>query len=433
MIRPSDRLLVLGTLAFIGSATAVAIGGSARDAVLVIWIALAGLVVVDLMWSMRRGLDVTGVAPDEIFTGEEGEIQLSIGPGAPSGARCRFDWPDGLEGPDESWFMPGEDGTAFARLSVLARRRGLWRLDRIWLLWGSRLGFLEFMPSAPLLLEIAAVPNLRPIRSGTIDVAVRSRLFGAKENMVKGEGSEFHQLRDFTAGMDARAIDWKRSARYRGLVAKEMRAERNHQVIIALDNGFLMREELNGLPKIDHAVNAALATAWAAAVGGDLVGLFAYDHRPRRFVPPEPGRRAFAKLRRWTAELDYSSRESNHTLAMANLLGLLKRRGLIVVFSDFVDTTGAELLVENIQALSRRHVVVFVTLKDPALERLATVPAGSLDAAAASVAASDILRDRKVVLQRLTRLGIVVVDAEPGDITPKLVSTYIDLKAREVI
>src|SRR3546814_4955369 len=109
-----------------------------------------------------------------------------------------------------------------------------------------------------------------------------------------------------------------------------MRAERNHHVVLALDNGFLMREEIDGLPKIDHAVNAALAIAWAAAVGGDLVGLLAFDSRPRHFLPPEPGRRAFVKLRSRTAALDYETRETNHTLAMTHLLGRLQRRSLVV-------------------------------------------------------------------------------------------------------
>ena len=133
------------------------------------------------------------------------------------------------------------------------------------------------------------MPNIRLVQSGQIDVTVQSTLYGVKENMLKGEGSEFHQLREYVTGMDPRTIDWKQSARHRALVAKEMRAERNHHVVLALDNGFLMREEIAGLPKIDHAINAALACAWAAGLGGDQVGLYAFDSQPRMFLPPEPG------------------------------------------------------------------------------------------------------------------------------------------------
>ncbi|MEO1460187.1 MAG: DUF58 domain-containing protein, partial [Pseudomonadota bacterium] len=231
-----------------------------------------------------------------------------------------------------------------------------------------------------------------------------------------------------------RVMSATRAARWaRSLVAKEMRAERNHHVIVALDNGYLMREAVEGLPKIDHAVNAALATAWAAGLGGDLVGLFAYDARPRLFIPPEPGRRAFAHLRARTAELAYESVETNHTLAMAALGARCPRRSLIVVFSDFVDPTTAELMVENLATLSRRHVVVFVAIRDPAVEARATAEPGDLDAMAEAVAAGAMVAERRVVLNRLARLGIRVIDTAPGQVSPRLIALYLDLKAREVI
>jgi uncharacterized protein (DUF58 family) len=271
------------------------------------------------------------------------------------------------------------------------------------------------------------------VQSGRIDVAVRSALFGVKENMLRGAGSEFHQLRDYVAGMDPRMVDWKQSARHRALVAKEMRAERNHHVVLALDNGHLMREEIAGLPKIDHAIQAALACAWAAGLGGDLVGLFAFDSQPRLWLPPEPGRAAFARLRRRTAELAYRSLETNHTLAIAHLHGRLRRRALVVVFSDFVDTTTAELLVENVAVLSRRHVIVFVALRDPGLEAIADAAPENLTDVARAVTAAEMLRERRLVMGRLARLGVLVVDALPQAVTARLISAYLDIKAREIV
>jgi uncharacterized protein (DUF58 family) len=348
--------------------------------------------------------------------------------------RARIDWPTGLEGPEEVALAPAENGDgAAAAIEVRARRRGVWPIERLWLGWSSRLGLIGFCPQLALEARIAAVPNIRPVQSGRIDVAVRASLFGVKENLLRGEGSEFHQLREYVSGMDPRTIDWKQSARHRALVAKEMRAERNHHVVLALDNGYLMREEIAGLPKIDHAINAALACAWAAGLGGDLVGLYAFDSQPRLWLPPEPGRAAFPRLRRRMADLAYRSVETNHTLAMATLHQRLQRRALVVVFSDFVDTTTAELLVENVAVLARRHVMVFVTLRDPGLEAIADAAPDNLTGVARAVAAADMLRERRLVMGRLARLGVLVVDAFPRALTARLVSTYLDIKSREVI
>jgi uncharacterized protein (DUF58 family) len=285
------------------------------------------------------------------------------------------------------------------------------------------------------ILDIAlrVVPNIRPVTSGQIDVTVRSTLYGVKDTITRGEGSEFHQLREFVTGMDHRAIDWKRSARHNSLVAKEMRAERNHQIILALDNGYLMRGEIEGLARIDHAINAALSVAWAGGLGGDLVGLYSFDAEPRHFTPPQPGRAVFPLLRSQMAEMSYNTVESNHTLALAHLNGLLSRRSLIVIFSDFADTTTAELLVENLQVLNRMHVILFVTLRDPLLESLQGGKARSLEQLAEAVVAADMLRERQMVLDRLARIGVLCLETAPGKLTPRLLSAYLDIKGRELI
>jgi uncharacterized protein (DUF58 family) len=426
-MRPSRRLLLLVAAALALSVIGLSFGAAAGRVALAGWGPLGLAFGLDLLLSLRRRVTVEAHAPAELFTGATGELRL-IAPRAPAGLRARIDWPAGLRGPEDIDFDQGE-----AAAPITAIRRGRWTIARLWLIWPSRLGLLEFVPRTKLDLTVAAIPDIRPVSSGLIDVQVRSALFGVKENFARGEGSEFHQLRDFATGMDTRDIDWKRSARHGALVAREMRAERNHHVIIALDNGRLMREELDGLPKIDHCINAALALTWAAGLGGDRVGLLAYDARPRLFVPPEPGRRAFAVFRSRAADLEYRGVEANHTLAMATLMARTPRRSLIVAFSDFADATTAELLVENVAALSRRHVVIFVAMHDPGLARVLEAAPDSLDDVARAVTAGEMLRERAAVMERLARLGVTVIDAPPRAITTKLISTWLDLKSREAI
>ncbi|MEO1331466.1 MAG: DUF58 domain-containing protein, partial [Pseudomonadota bacterium] len=146
-----------------------------------------------------------------------------------------------------------------------------------------------------------------------------------------------------------------------------------------------------------------------------------------------PGRAAFTRLRAATADLAYRSVESNHTLAMAHLHRKLRRRSLIALFSDFSDATAAELLVENIAALNKAHVVVFVTLKNLTASRIAEAPPGDLDDVARAVSAAEMLRERRLVLERLARLGVWCVEAEPAQVTGRLISTYLEIKGREAI
>ncbi|MEP1610766.1 MAG: DUF58 domain-containing protein [Roseobacter sp.] len=405
---------------------------SLQDTILFPWAVLAIVAATDLILSSRHASPLRDVAPVEVFVGDTFTLTLTDDVHR-IGQLARFDWPEGLDGPREVAFSTTLEGHREVKVNIRATRRGIWPIPYVWLFWPSRFQLFEFLPKRQLDIELRVVPNIRAVQSGTLTTTVLSSLFGTKENRAIGDGSEFHQLRDFVPGMDVKSIDWKRSARKRALVAKELRAERNHHVILAIDTGFLMREEIGGLPKIDHAVTAALALAWAAALGGDLVGHYAFDVRPQVFAKPAPGRAAFVRLRSWAAELEYVSRESNHTLALTELNARTPKRSLIVVFTDFVDTTSAELMVENIGILAKRHLIIFIAIRDPETEGILDDPPNDLSGVATLVAANQSISERRLVLERLNRLGVTVIDAKPAQVTARLVSAYLDIKERELI
>ncbi|MEM9429829.1 MAG: DUF58 domain-containing protein [Pseudomonadota bacterium] len=420
------------TLALFAASALLIAGTNIEGAALALpWAALALIAIADAATS-PGARDVTLDGPTDVFAGEAARFtaRLSASGDLPPAIDAQLEPDEGL-GPAQAFSLTGRGAEAMGAVDIPARRRGVYPLRRLWLRWPSRLGLWEIVPRLPLERQLAVVPNIRPVSSGKIDVAVRSELYGIKENSAIGEGSEYHQMRDFQQGMDTRSIDWKRSARRRELVVKEMRAERNHQIILALDNGYLMREEIDGLPKIDHAVHAALATAWAAGIGGDLAGLYSFDAVPGRYIPPRPGRAAFPALRAHTADLRYQSVASNHTLALMNLGQRLERRSLIVMFSDFADTTTAELLVENLAVLGRHHVLIFATFRDPELEARVSRPAADLDMMAETVAAAAMHRERRLLLDRLGRMGILCIETAPGQLTSRVVAAYLKIKAEE--
>jgi uncharacterized protein (DUF58 family) len=434
-MRPSRRLLVIGAVMLALSALIIATGRLPVEAALALWAVFGAILIADLILTPSGASGAATLTyAAEVFSGETAQIEVDLVSRSTLPRRIRAKLaPDPALTAPLSFVLTADGTSAQGHVSIPARRRGRFGLNALWLEWPSRLGLWDIVSRKRLDEVLCVIPNIRPALSGQIDVAVQSELFGMKENMLRGEGSEFHQLREFTTGMDVRSIDWKRSARHRDLVAKEMRAERNHQIVLALDNGYLMREEIGALPKIDHAVNAALALGWAAALGGDLVGLYAFDAQPRQFLPPQPGRAVFPLLRSQTAALEYQSVETNHTLAMANLSSLLNRRSLIVVFSDFVDTTTAELLVENMHLLNRTHVMVFVTISDPLIDPGHSGAVTTMQDMAASVSAAQMRRERRLVLDNLRRIGVICLETPPDRLTPALVSTYLMIKAQELI
>jgi uncharacterized protein (DUF58 family) len=320
-----------------------------------------------------------------------------------------------------------------ASLTFRAVRRGIAQLDTLWLRWRGPFGLAWKQHREPLDRHIAVLPDIRPARHEAVQLFRRDALQGEMAQLETGAGSEFQSLAEFRSGMDRRAIDWKHSARHAELLAKEYRTERNNNIVFAIDGGRLMCEPVEGLPKIDRAVAAALLSAFVALRLGDRVSLFGFDARPRIASGSVAGIASFALFQKLAAQLDYSSEETNYTLALTTLATRLDRRSLIVVFTEFVDPTSAELMVRTVGRLVERHLVLFMLMKDVELEGLAGAPPETTDAVARAVTAAALLRERRIVIGRLTRLGVHIVEAAPDRLGPELVNAYVGLKRRDLL
>lgn len=325
-------------------------------------------------------------------------------------------------------------GGGVVEVTLEPRRRGTATIEAVWLRWTGPLGLWRRTLRHPVGASLAVVPDIRAVREAALRL-VKSRDFivGVRRRKFIGDGSSFDRLEEYRPGLDHKAMDYKASARHRKLIVRRFEAERNHQIILALDTGRLMGEPLDGVPRIDRAINAGLLLAYLGLRAGDRVGLFAFDSAVRLFTEPTGGVGTLGVLQRRAAELAYADHETNYTLGLNHLVTRLRRRSLVVVLTDFVDPITAELMVENVVHLARRHVVVFVALRDPELDALLTArPSEMLDVHRA-VAAHDLILDRETVLERLRRSGVFCIDAAPDAVSAAMINRYLEISRRELV
>lgn len=325
------------------------------------------------------------------------------------------------------------DGAADLGFPFTPDRRGDAGLDDLWVRWAGPMGLAWKQKRFHLGVPAPVATDLQWVRDEAVRLFARDALFGAKTQLDVGEGAEFQALRDYQAGMDRRAIDWKQSARHAALLAKEFRTERNHNIIMALDCGRAACEPVGGMPRVDRFIHAALLLSYACLRSGDRAGLFAFDSRPRLSTGAVGGLNAFRILQTLAGRIDYSTHETNYTLALATLSGELQRRSLVVVFTDFTDPTAAELMLESLGRLLNRHLVLFVVLRDEELEGLAGAEPESPEDVSRAVVAGTLLRERETVIARLRRMGAHIVDAPAALVGPEVVNAYLDLKRRNLL
>ncbi|MXO91801.1 DUF58 domain-containing protein [Pontixanthobacter aquaemixtae] len=312
-------------------------------------------------------------------------------------------------------------------------RRGTAQISQMWLRWTGPLGLGARQITHDVDQEVRIWPDLSPIRSPELQNYLRDAQFGLIARRIRGEGTQFEALSEYESGMDRRRIDWKASARHTNLYARENESERNNQIVFAFDCGLSMCEPVEGLPRIDRAVTAALTASYVALKGGDRVSLFGFAQRPEVMTPFVGDTRAFYQLQSAAAGLDYHSEEPNFTLALASLTARLQRRSLIILFTDFTDPTGAEMMIESVGRLVEKHLVLFVTIEDAELSELAQAEPNTLDSLAVAVTADTLNRQRALVLQRLRQMGVDIIEAPWDQIGYRLIDSYLDIKRRGAI
>jgi uncharacterized protein (DUF58 family) len=388
---------------------------------------LIGLGVDAILARPRSQIRVQVDAPDFAYVGDAVDAAITVMGRAPARYEATLDVRDAGQA-----LLPVQSG-ASRRLRIQPRERGQLTIESLWLRWRGPFGLIEETRRFQLGHKIAVVPNTLARRGEDLALYFRDALFGSKMQRGWGEGSEFEALREYSPGLDSRYIDWKHSARHREMLVREFRAERNHPIVLAFDTGHLMREPVDEIPRLDHALGSGLLLARVALGAGDLVGLYSFDSRMRYYAPPVRGTQTFRRLQEATAQLHYSAEETNFTLGMAELQARMPRRSLIVLFTDFVDTITAELLLENIRRLVSRHLLVFVTVRDNLLAEIFDEFPADTRQVARAVLADDFRRDRGVVLEKLERLGVHCIDLPPSEVPAALLNRYLAIKQRGLL
>ena len=246
-----------------------------------------------------------------------------------------------------------------------------------------------------------------------------------------GAGAEFDQLRDYVPDDEFRRVDWAATLRLQRPIVKQYRAERNQNVVLLLDNGRVMAGTVGGVPRVEHAMDAALAITQAAARLDDRVGLLAFDRQVRSIVVPNNSRAQLGRVAEAMYLLEPELTESAYNVAFSAAAARFRRRSLYVVLTDLAEAT-----VEQAAAAGAAD-------PHPPTPRAHRRRAGSdrgrrgRAAGATSGRARPSarrrpcrrVRRRAQAAARMRGAGAMVVDAEPGALGVELVDTYLALKA----
>lgn len=249
---------------------------------------------------------------------------------------------------------------------------------------------------------------------------------------VRGQGTEFDSLREYVRGDDVRSIDWRASARSRQVVVRTWQPERDRRVVLVLDTSRTSAGRVEDVPRLDSAMDAALLLAALAARAGDRIDFLAGDRTIRTRMRSAGARDIAARLQDAMADLEPVIAEADWAALAGAVAGLGRQRALVVLLTPLESSSVEEGLLPVLPALTTHHRVVVASVRDPELDRMASVR-GTIDEVYDAAAAAQVTRRRQHTAELLGALGVDVVDAEADRLPPVLADHYLGLKARGLL
>ncbi len=254
----------------------------------------------------------------------------------------------------------------------------------------------------------------------------RAPAAGAIRKRRRGEGTDFHQLREYRQGDSLRAIDWKATARLQKPITREYREERDQQVVFLLDTGRRMLAMDGAAAHFDHALNAVLTLGFVAQRQGDAVGLMSFG-ADTRWLSPSKGRTGLDRLLTGIYDLQAGELAPDYLQAAGALLNRLGKRAFVVIITNLRDEDD-QAMRAACELLSSRHLVMCASLREHVLDAAIDAPVLQFGDALRFCATSHYLEQRKQAIRRLGMRAGQLIDITPDKLAMALVNRYLDIK-----
>jgi uncharacterized protein (DUF58 family) len=325
-------------------------------------------------------------------------------------------------------FTLDHERCATIRYQVFPTKRGNYTFRGADVFVNSPLHLWQKKWFVPCIDETKVFPNFEEIGHFAL-LATHHHLsmMGIKKLKRRGEGNEFHQLREYRQGDELQKIDWKATSRYRRLISKDYQDERDQQIIFVLDCGRRMRHTESGRSHLDQALNSILLLAYVASRQGDGVGLYSFGGT-EKWLPPRKQEDSVRELLLGMYDIESSTDAADYLRATQDLLALQNRRSLMVIITNSRAEDYDDLLKMAGQ-LRRKHLVVIADLREKVLDESLLTSITSFTDAVRYQALQHYLAKRKKLIKQLQHLGIYSLDVTAEQLPASLVNRYLEIKS----
>ena len=188
--------------------------------------------------------------------------------------------------------------------------------------------------------------------------AINTQMHGNFSSVFKGSGLEFTDLRQYQYGDDVRHIDWNSTAKGHGTFIKLFKEEKEQTVFFLVDVSASQNISNGDQSKLETLKEVAGVLIFSAMQEAGNIGLCCYSDQNEKFIAPGAGKKHGYQVINELFKLIPESTGTDLKQALKFTLQVLKRKSLIFVLSDFIDSDYHDLL----RAMSKKHDLVIIQI-----------------------------------------------------------------------
>ena len=187
-------------------------------------------------------------------------------------------------------------------------------------------------------------------------------LFGGEYHSVfKGRGMIFSEVREYQPGDDIRLIDWNVSARVGTPFVKIFEEERELTVYMVVDVSGSGQYGTVEKMKMELGTEIAAVLGFSAIKNNDKVGVLLFSNAVEKYIPPKKGKSHILRVIRELLYYKPKFRGTSINSALDFLLKVAKRRSVVFLISDFVDSN----YWTSLKMVNKKHDIIGIRLYDP--------------------------------------------------------------------
>lgn len=183
---------------------------------------------------------------------------------------------------------------------------------------------------------------------------------GEYHSAFKGRGMTFSEVREYQPGDDIRTIDWNVTARFNHPYVKIFEEEREMTVMLLVDvsasGEFGSQKQL----KQDVITELCAVLAFSSLQNNDKIGVIFFSDKIEKFIPPKKGKTHVLRIIRDLIEFKPEHKKTDITQALKYLTGVIKKRSIAFVISDFMDNDFSNAL----KIANKKHDLVALRIYD---------------------------------------------------------------------